>query len=495
MSKAMSEMGQTWVGRVVNGRFPLETYVGGSDRTAVFLTTRQDSSGSEKAAIKLLACDPTNAGRTNAERQLLRWQTSRELIHPNLIRVFEAGRCQLEGTELLYVVEEYAEENLSQILPERALTPQETRGMLPPVLRALQFLHGKGFVHGHVRPSNILAIADQVKLSSDALGVPGEWNRSASATAYDPPESAAGTVSTPTDVWQLGMTLTEVLTQHLPVWDRAQRNAPEIPAAVPEPFREIARHSLQIDAASRWTIARIIDHLEDRTEDRPEPDRAAAAPALTQTAPVRPERISSPAAIPTRRTIAAKWPYLLLLAAAVAIAFVLIPRAKPPGFKVETQPPQSQPGAGAATESSHSAPTPTQPKPSPAPEGRKAEGMATASSREARASGNADLASAGTESDVVKQVMPEVLPSARRTIRGVVKVRVIVDVDAAGDVTEAKLDSAPSSKYFDRVALDAAKQWKFSRAASGEQPGDGQWKIQFAFSHARTDVSAKHVKR
>ena len=207
---------------------------------------------------------------------MLRWKAARELSHPNLIRIFEAGRCELDGTALLYVVEEYAEENLSQILPERALTAEETRGMLPPILRALQYVHDKGFVHGHIQPSNILAIGDQVKLSSDSLVVAGERSSGAGATsAYDPPEAATGVASTAGDVWQLGMTLVEALTQRLPVWDRGRPSAPEVPAAVPEPFREIAAHCLQMDAGKRWTLAQIC-RSESASRKRP------AVPTLAQ---------------------------------------------------------------------------------------------------------------------------------------------------------------------------------------------------------------------
>src|SRR6202163_4568534 len=161
----MSEAWKRWEGRTVDGRFPLQSYLGSSDHSAVFMTVRQPHGGdSEKAAIKLIS-----AGAVDANHQFVRWQAASELSHPNLIRIFEAGRGELDGTELLYVVMEYAEENLSQILPERALTAEEARGMLAPVVRALQCVHDKGCVHGHIQPSNILAVRDEVKLSSDAL--------------------------------------------------------------------------------------------------------------------------------------------------------------------------------------------------------------------------------------------------------------------------------------------------------------------------------------
>src|SRR6202045_5091593 len=194
----MSESWKRWQGRTVDDKFPLQSYLGGSDHSAVFLTVAQGGAGSaasgnpNKAAIKLM-----DAGPADGEAQLARWQAIRGLNHPSLIRTVDSGRCELDGTELLYVVMEYAEENLSQILPERALTAEEARGMLAPVLRALQCVHDKGFVHGHVQPSNILAVGDEVKLSSDALSMAGERNSDARAiSAYDPPEAATGAIWT-----------------------------------------------------------------------------------------------------------------------------------------------------------------------------------------------------------------------------------------------------------------------------------------------------------
>jgi TonB family protein len=91
--------------------------------------------------------------------------------------------------------------------------------------------------------------------------------------------------------------------------------------------------------------------------------------------------------------------------------------------------------------------------------------------------------------------MPQISPSARRTIQGKIKVRVKVDVDAAGNVAEAKLESAGPSKYFSREALEAARAWKFSPAPAGEHSGDREWKLQFIFSRAKTEASAVRSKR
>jgi TonB family protein len=459
----MSEAWKRWEGRTVDGRFPLQRYLGGSGHSAVFLTvTEPRGSDSEKAAIKLISADAVDA-----KHQFLRWKAVSELTHPNLIRIFEAGRGELDGTELLYVVMEYAEENLSQILPERALTTEETRGMLPPILRALQFVHDQGFVHGHIQPSNILAVADQVKLSSDTLGTAGERRGSERATsAYDPPEAATGASSTAADVWQLGMTLIEVLTQHLPVWDRARISAPQVPAAVPEPFREIAGHCLQVAAGERWAVGEILHQVEAnrleavrRGSERVEP----AGPALRSSQPdAQTKKTASSTASRAQRKEFTKWPYWLGLAAVVVVAFFLIARPKTSSRPAEEQS--------------------TQAEPSSAPEGSQSSQTSPG-----------DTNTGTTSNGVVRQVMPQVSPSARRTIQGTIKVRVRVDVDAAGNVAKTKLELSGPSKYFSRVAMEAAREWKFVPARADES-GAREWKLQFAFSRAKTGVSVVRAK-
>ena len=474
----MSESWKALEGHTVDGRFQLESWLGGSDHSAVFLTVVADS---RKAAIKLTPADPTGA-----EKQLLLWKMTREVTHPNLIRIFATGRSDLDGADMLYQAMEYAEENLAQIIPERALTAEEARAMLPPVLRALQSVHDKRYVHGHIQPSNILAIGDQVKLSSDGLSVASAKSRGGrTLSAYDPPEAATGMASTAGDVWQLGMTLVEVLTQRLPVWDRAGTRAPEIPA-MPEPFREIAGHCLQVDAGKRWTVAEILARLE-RDGSGPAPPgsekmgaaRPAPTPAQSQTQSQSQTRSEKSASAPTSlrpQKTSAKWPYLLGLAALLTIAVVLIARPKASSPPAETQSTQTQPGAAAETNAS--------------------DAKVGAAAPAVGGGGNASPSTAAANPDkdgVVQRVMPQVSPGARRSIQGKIKVRVRVDVDASGNVAGAALESAGPSKYFSRAALEAARSWKFAPAPAGSGPRE--WKLQFGFSRAGVDASVVRGKR
>src|ERR1700686_2496105 len=222
----MSESWKQWEGQIVDARFLLRRYLGGSEHSAVFLTER--GIPQQKVAIKFIQLD-----EPDAELQLFRWKHAATLSHPNLLRIFESGRCRLGDFDLLYVVMEYAEENLSQFLPQRPLTPAEARDVLAPTLDVLAYLHREALVHGNIRPSNPPAMDDQLKLSSEGLSSvadhadqshlsAAETQQTAPATSlrhpspYDPPEIAKGIISPAGDIWSLGITLVEALTQQLP---------------------------------------------------------------------------------------------------------------------------------------------------------------------------------------------------------------------------------------------------------------------------------------
>ena len=73
------------------------------------------------------------------------------------MRLLDAGRCQLGGHNFLFVVMDYAEQNLAQILRGRRLAPDEVRrDLLPATLDALAYLHGEepGSRDG-LKPSNL----------------------------------------------------------------------------------------------------------------------------------------------------------------------------------------------------------------------------------------------------------------------------------------------------------------------------------------------------
>ena len=195
-------------GELAGGEYPLERYLDGSEASALFLT--RFASG--RAVIKLVI-----AGQAEAAELVERWNRAATLRHPHLVRIFAAGTGTLEGLPLAYFVMEYAEENLAEVLRERPLSTDETRDMLRPVAEALAYLHGQGLVHGNLKPSNILAVADTVKISSETV------------SAGDP---AA-------DIQALGVVLLQAL----------QSSAV---GALPFPFREVAQDCRSAGEIVAW---------------------------------------------------------------------------------------------------------------------------------------------------------------------------------------------------------------------------------------------------
>ncbi len=447
------EVSRTWEGRVIQGKFPLRKWIGGSGHSSVFLTER-GTQKSEKAAIKLIPAEVFSANRsetdhtqtdhTQEDAQLSRWAESAKLSHPHLLRLYECGRCQMDGARLLYVVMEYAEEDLAQILPLRALTPAEVREMLPPTAEALAFLHRAGLAHGRIQPSNIMAADNQLKISADSLRKFGERCKR-ETTGYDAAEIGSVGLSPATDVWSLGVLLVAALTQHEPEFKDGNGGQVAIPETIPEPFHEIARRSLNPDPRQRCNVGDVVSMLK--------------VPELPSAVPVE-----KPAA--TKRSM--RWTVLAIAAALVLLAVLLARRwmvQPPPVPPEETHPAETQAA-------------PANPQQSPPPFAEKAKPTRTGVVR----------------GSVLQQVLPEVSRSAQDTITGRLKISVQLSVDASGKVSQAKLVSAGTSKYFANHALDAARRWKFDPPQVNGQPSPSEWLLRFQFGRTFTQVFPAEMK-
>ena len=82
---------------------------------------------------------------------------------------------------------------------------------------------------------------------------------------------------------------------------------------------------------------------------------------------------------------------------------------------------------------------------------------------------------------MVHEEIPAVSRSARDSIHGQIKVAVRVTVDRAGNVVAENLEVHGSSRYFARLASDAAKKWKFAPA---DNQSPREWLLQFDFSRS-----------
>jgi len=401
-----------WQGLVVGGTFRLLRYLGGNERSAVFLTERPHGVPTN-AAIKLVPVDD-RAG----EVQLARWEASALLSHPHLIRLFEMGLTQLCGASIAYVLMEYGEEDLSQV--DRPLSEIEAVDMLGCTLKALGYLHAKGLAHGHLKPSNILAVSDQLKVSSDTIRATGH--------VADEGASAAG------DIWCLGVTLVEATTKQLPSWETAAAAA-YLPDGLPVLFRVPVLNCLRRDPQQRWTVADFVTFLERN--------------AGTSSSP----QYGLPGAKGVRRRdlMAAGVVGFTLAAAAIVVPRFTSQRATSPSQVVEPAGVRQEPAEIRPTEDSPPKTIVREPATKAAPQ------------------------------DIVKQVLPDVPAKARNTIRGKVVVNVRADVDGAGSVVDVKNESPASSRYFANLALQAARRWKFAPVNPTASTPSRVWTLRFQF--------------
>lgn len=444
----MSYDWKQWEGQTVNDSFPLHQYLGASEHDAVYATERAGATPS-RAAIKIIPAE-----FTDAERQLFQWRESAELSHPNLLRLFEYGRAQMGSTPVVYVVMEYADEDLSQILPERALSPAECGAMLQPIIEALSYVHGRGMVHGQVRPANVVAVGNTVKLTSDTVQKPGSLlvKDPEFPTPYDAPEVAQKGASVASDVWALGATMMEALTQDPPLVDPDHPEDPPV-LALPEPFLTTITNCLRVDPAMRWPLQHVQLVIAARPEPAVQPDPVTAAPPVSVQ--------------PVTRSARPGWH----LAAAVVLALFLL--AVIAFFAMRGHESTAQPESSPAS-SPASSPVATE----------------TTKSRESATSSASDPAKlASSSGDVVHQDIPEVSAGARRTIQGTVRVNIRVSVDPKGDVTATAFETHGPSAYFARVARESAREWKFSAPQVEGKPVASDWVLKYQFRRDGTKVT------
>jgi hypothetical protein len=508
----MADFWKRCEGRVIEQKYPLQQFLGGSPSSAVFLSGHSGAPAG-KAVIKLILAHPGTA-----KLYLSQWARAARLSHPNLLQLRDSGRCALEGRDLLYVVLECAEENLSQILPERALTAEETRQMVVPVAEALIYLHGQGLAHGRLKPANVHAIGEQIKLSVDSVTRLGELHLGRrDADSYGAPELVSSPVTGASDVWSFGVTLVQALTQHAPEVQAAPHGDPEIPATLPQPFLDIARHALKRDPAQRWTAADIAAHLKPghvvKTE-APSVPAVSATPAKLSPldVPLSPERgipVAKLAAGPPRVMPPQQKPgapakktllfpnYAIPLLAGIFIVAAIVVLPKLLRHQQETLPPAGASSVQVRSETKSTDPARMQPLPAAQPKVRDSATAALEKAPPASAAPaklrteSAPAAPAPTPAsdapargEVLDQALPEVPDKALNTIHGVVRVIVRVHVDAAGNVSQAELEAPGPSRYFADLALKAAGKWVFGSPELEGKSVASEWLIRFDYSQS-----------
>jgi hypothetical protein len=146
-----------YVGRDLDG-FSLLTLLGVRDGRGFFLTTRRG----EDVLLQAVASDGA---------QLERWRRAATLSHPHLNEILTAGEAQFTDDEpaISYAISPIPDDDLGEQLGRGAFDTKAAGSLLTATATALDYLHGRGLVHGAVTPQNIFFARGTVRLAADTV--------------------------------------------------------------------------------------------------------------------------------------------------------------------------------------------------------------------------------------------------------------------------------------------------------------------------------------
>lgn len=142
-------------------------------------------------------------------------RTASSLSHPNIVQVFEVGMHESQP----YVVFEYIEgKNLADLLRDQGALPADRAVvMMSQILAGVAHVHANGFLHGDIKPANILVGEDGIPRVTD-FGISRPARRAAGEVVcagtvqYMAPECvSAGQADYRSDVFALGLLFHEML--------------------------------------------------------------------------------------------------------------------------------------------------------------------------------------------------------------------------------------------------------------------------------------------
>jgi eukaryotic-like serine/threonine-protein kinase len=260
---------------VLDDRYELGSLLG-RGATSRVVRARDRRLGREVAVKIIDVAAEDQAARARFVREV---QSSGQLVHPNVVTVYDAGDT---GDSLFIAMALVDGEDLaSRLRGTGALVPDEAVRIGVEVLHALEAAHDAGIVHRDVKPSNVLLGPDgSVQLADFGIAKPLDDLTSGLTTtgqiigtaSYLSPEQVASQPLSPaTDLYALGVVLYEALSGTKPfVADTAVAVALAHQTEEPPPLVERAPH---VDPALAAVVHRA---LQKRPEDRfPTPPRCA----------------------------------------------------------------------------------------------------------------------------------------------------------------------------------------------------------------------------
>jgi Nif-specific regulatory protein len=207
---------------IMGNRYQIERPLGINDIGDVYLC-RDLIQGQMRVAVRTLGFVEAVSGvasRSSREFSLLQ-----RLRHPNLARIMDFGI--LEGSGELFLVHEWIKgEDL--YAGTEGSEPDEVLAVMIELLKAMQYLHARGIVHGNLKPSNVILSEGEegntrLKIMNYGLmhlSHMAQIRRGLGALAYTAPEILLGkSPDKRSDFYSLGILMYQILMRRLPFED------------------------------------------------------------------------------------------------------------------------------------------------------------------------------------------------------------------------------------------------------------------------------------
>lgn len=246
-----------------DGRLRLDAPLGEGAFGTVWQATEHLGFGPEGAPIPLrevaVKCLPPLTDETEAARVIEEARALAEVNHLSVLRLFNAFADET-GT---YLVTEWATEgDLRSYFDFSIPTESELREVAVAVAHGLSYLHARGFVHGDLKPENVLVTEtgdDDVRFMLGDFGlraIIGHRNFQGTVP-FIPPEAygeARGSLTDRADIYALGLLLFEVATGYRlsDEFSDETLKALRTHQAEPELVRDAHRQIVQIITGTEW---------------------------------------------------------------------------------------------------------------------------------------------------------------------------------------------------------------------------------------------------
>lgn len=222
-----------------------------------------------RVAIKIVDA-AARGGEEMSQRLLREAQAVARLQHPNIVQVYEVGRC---GRQPFLVLELLTGGSLQDRLRQATMPARQAAELIHTLSRAVQGVHDLRLVHRDLKPANILFAADGTPKISD-FGLAKHADDDAGLTrtgeivgtpSHMAPEQALGQsreVTSAADVYSLGSILFECLAGRPPFQASSVHETLEQLRREPAPSLRRLVHGIPRDLAT--ICAKCLEKLPDR---------------------------------------------------------------------------------------------------------------------------------------------------------------------------------------------------------------------------------------